>query len=104
MTGGYAQPNHYDTIVYALDIGVILAENGIGGEHLDLLRPAVDAMHRCRSRYEESGKFGLDGDGLQAIQSVAGLHEAQMAVATHGELKAAIDAMYRRVAQQKRMA
>lgn len=102
LTGGYAEKNHFDTIVYALNIGVILAESGIGAEYIELLRPASDAMQRCKERYLTSGKFGLDGEGLQAIRAVADLHEAQLAAATHAELQAAIDEMHRRLRMNKK--
>lgn len=101
LAGGYAEKNHFDTVVYALNIGVILAENGIGAEYLDLLRPASAAMARCKERYLKTERFGLDGDGLQAIRAVADLHEAQLAAATHGELAAAIDEMHRRIGTAK---
>lgn len=97
LTGGYAEKNHFDTIVYALNIGSILAANGLGAEYTDLLDPAKNAMQRCKDRYLQSGKFGLDGDGLQAIREVAGLHEAQVALATQGELEAAIGYMHQQL-------
>lgn len=99
ITGGYAQKNHFDTIVYALNIGSILAQNGIGTEYMDLIGPAKEAMLRCKERYLQNGRFGLDGEGLQAVRAVAGLHEAQIEIATQGELAAAIDEMHRRIAQ-----
>lgn len=101
ITGGRAQKNHFDTIVYALNIGTILAQNGIGTEYLDLIGPAKEAMLRCKERYLKTGRFGLDGEGLQAVRAVAGLHEAQIEVATHGELAAAIDEMHIRIAETK---
>jgi hypothetical protein len=104
MRGGFAQQCHFDTIVYALNIGVILAENGIGEEYLTMLGSAMNAMRRCKDRYLKIGKFGLDGDGLKALEAVADVHQAQMEVATQGELKAAIDEMYRRIEENKRRA
>lgn len=97
LTSGYAEKNHFDTIVYALNIGSILAQNGIGGDYIDLLPPASAAMVRCKERWQKTGKFGLDGEGLLAIRAVADLHEAQLAAATHAEPSAAIDEMHRRL-------
>lgn len=107
MTGGYAEEYHFDTICYALNVGQILAEHGLGQEYLSLIEPAIYAMQRARARYLAHGKFGLDGPGLVAITAVAGLHEEQMRIATHAELMSAVDEMHKRVAanpQQRRAA
>lgn len=104
MTGGHATQYHFDTIVYALNIGVILAERGLGSDYLDLLRPALAAMSRAKDRYLKLGKFGLDGDGLIAVRDVAGLHAEQIRLATQQELVDAIDTMHRVVAENKEAA
>jgi hypothetical protein len=98
ITGGYAEKTHFDTIVYALNIGSILAQNGIGAEYMELLGPAIQAMKRCKERWLATGRFGLDGDGLQAVIAAAEPHEAQLEMAKNGELVAAIDEMHRRLA------
>lgn len=100
MTGGFADTYHFDTIVYALNVGQILAERGLGEEYLSLIEPAIEAMQRARARYLAHGKFGLDGDGLAAISAVADLHEEQMRLATHAELMSAVDEMHKRVGSE----
>jgi hypothetical protein len=50
-----------------------------------------------KARYQEHGKFGLDGEGLQALRAFAELHEAQVRTTTHGELEDAIKEMHRRI-------
>lgn len=95
MTNGYADKVHFDTLAYALNIGGVLAANGIGEEYAELIPPAKAALNRCRDRWEKTGKFGLDGEGLQAIKDVADLHRAQMEVTTLAELEAAVDAMHK---------
>ena len=104
MTVGHATEYHFDTVVYALNIGVILAERGLGAEYLGLLRPALAAMGRAKERHRKHGKFGLDGDGLIAIRDVADLHAEQMRLATQGELVDAVDEMHRRVAGEEVLA
>ncbi|WP_025915814.1 hypothetical protein [Herminiimonas sp. CN] len=98
MTNGRATEYHLDTIIYALGIGVVLAENGIGGDHIELLRDATAGARRTKERYLRTGVIGLDGDALIAMRAVYDLHEAQLRLATHGELQAAIAEMHRRVA------
>ncbi|MGI4936308.1 MAG: hypothetical protein ACRYF5_06120 [Janthinobacterium lividum] len=97
MLDGRAEDNHFDSIVYALNVGLILAERGLGDQFLHLLEPALAAMHRVKRRHAERGKYLLDGDGLAAVKAVADLHRAQMEVATHQELCDAITEMHKRV-------
>lgn len=97
MTGGYAESYHLDTIIYALDIGVVLAENDLGGDHIELLREAMAGIGRTKVRYLDTGRMGLDGEALIAIRAAYDLHQEQMRLATMGELQAAISEMHRRV-------
>lgn len=99
MTGGYAEKSHFDTLVYAMDIGVILAERGIGEEYAESIMPAMNGLIRAKGRYLKTGKFGLDGEAVTALKAVADLHEAQLQVATRGQLEAAINEMHARIAQ-----
>lgn len=97
MTNGSANLTHFDTLVYAMNIAVILMEQGLGDEDIELIRAAQDGLARAKQRYLTRGKLGLDGDALQALKAAAIVHEAQIAVATHGELVDAINEMHARV-------
>lgn len=97
LCGGYAGALHADTIIYALNIGRLLAMRGIGRDYVDQINAAQSAMQRVKDRHAATGKYGLDGPGLSAIRAVAGLHEAQMALATQAELQAAVAEMHRRL-------
>lgn len=97
MIGGYASGKHFDTLVYAVNVARILADNGIGGEYEGLVEPALLAMQRCKQRFAHGGKYGLDGDGIQAMRAMAPLHEAQIEASTARELEAAVAEMHRRI-------
>lgn len=99
MTGGYAEGYHLDTIIYALAIGVVLLDNGLGGDDAAaVLLAAMDGVRRTKERYLATGAMGLDGAALVAIRAAYPVHEWQMREATMGELQAAINEMHRRVA------
>lgn len=97
MTTGSANLTHFDTLVYAMNIAVILMEQGLGDEDIELIRAAQDGLARAKARYLDRGKLGLDGDALQALKAAAIVHEAHVAVATRGELEDAINEMHARV-------
>ncbi len=98
MIEGRGTGGHFDTLVYACNIARILANNGIGKEYRHLIYPALCAMARCKVRWQRTGKFGLDGEGLQALRDMGPLHEAQIEVTTASELGAALKEMHRRLA------
>lgn len=101
MTNGYASPYHLDTVIYALNTGVILAGYGLGAEDLDLIATALDGVRRAQIRYQSTGKLGLDGDALVACRAAYVAHERQVKQATLGQLRSAVDEMYQRVEAQK---
>lgn len=94
---GRADAVHADTIIYALNIARLLVMRGLGGEYIEQINEAQEAMIRCHARHKATGRFGLDGPGLLAIRAVAGLHEAQIAQASQAELQGAIVEMHRRL-------
>jgi hypothetical protein len=104
LTSGRGTGKHYDVLVYACDISKILTDNDIGNAYSDMVSPALAALHRCRTRYDESGKWGLDGDGLQPLREMVELHRAQLEITTRAELQAAIAEMHRRLKQTSKSA
>lgn len=97
FANGVADGANYDTLAYGVNFGRLLGEMGLGGEYGDLIYDAMAAVHRIRVRFNETGKFGIDGEGLKALRDFAPLHEEQVRLATHAELDAAKDEMHRRV-------
>lgn len=98
MMAGRADQGHFDTLVYAVNIGRVLSDNGIGTEFEHLIDPAMGAMKRCKERMLRTKRIGLDADGIAALRDFGPLHEAQMETATAGEISAAITEMHRRIA------
>jgi len=97
---GRSTDDHADVLIYAVNIGYLLTEVSpdLGREHRStLIKDAMMAMQRARDRREKYGKYGLDGEGLQALRLFSDLHEVQLEVATQAELQACIEEMHRRI-------
>lgn len=104
MVHGYACEAHFDTLVYAVNLAVLLAEDDCGEQDADILGDAMAGIRRTKERYLTTGKFGLDGDALMAVRAAYGLHEAQVRSATLGQLSASIEEMHRRIESTKETA
>jgi hypothetical protein len=97
---GQATKANFDTLVYACNVGRILAENDLGDEYVGIIDAAVEAMSACSDRYdaEPAAGFHFTDEEMEAMKMFADLHEAQMEIATRAELEAAIKAMHIRLA------
>lgn len=93
FTSGMATEYHFGVITAALNTSAGLVKQGLGDEYSALLEPALAALRRARVRHDKTGKYGFDGEGLQAIRDAAELHEAHLAVATRYDLARVIREM-----------
>lgn len=101
MTGGYAVSSHFDALVYALNLGVLLSGDDVGMADIELLADAMEGIRRTKDRFMKTDKFGLDGESLKAVRAAYVFHEAQIRSVTRGAWAAAIDEMHRRIADSK---
>jgi hypothetical protein len=105
LTSGFADGYHLDTIIYALGVAVVLADQrDIGDACIGQLRVAMAGIGRTKTRFLETGRMGVDGPALVAVRAAYHIHERQMQLHTMGELQEAIGEMYRRVEAGKVLA
>lgn len=83
-----------------LDIASALAESDIGAEHLPTIRDALDGMQRAKERAQRTGRWALDGDALNAVRTALNIHDAQVGIATKGDMRAAMAEVERRIDAQ----
>ncbi len=99
LTKGAANEESWSCVVCALNIGLVMAERGIGAEYeLDLVA-ALDGAFRAKVRSARTGSFRLDGDAIQAINHALKIHDAQMEVASRAQVTAAMEQVHARMAQ-----
>ena len=97
MIGGAADELQWSTCVCSLDIALILAENGIGKEHIPAINEALEGAFRAKVRHSKIGVWGFDGAAIQAIKDAYIIHEAQIEMATKEEMRDAIYEVRRRI-------
>lgn len=85
-----ANEESWSCVVCALNIGMALAESGIGGEYEKDIVKALDGAFRAKIRSANSGTFRLDGEAIQDIEHALHVHDAQMELASRSEVTAAM--------------
>lgn len=66
----------------------------------DEIEKAQDAMNRCRERYLKHGRFGFDGEGLQAMEYAIEAHEEILVHSSPKQMQDAADVVRRVLLKQ----
>ncbi|GJH00245.1 hypothetical protein [Paraburkholderia terrae] len=80
----------FKDVAAAILIAQRFAEIGIAPTFAGEIEKALAALHRVQSRAIKTGRWLLDGDGLKDVTRGMVIYEAQMEVATYGQLREAI--------------
>ena len=76
---GRASFRQWQDLVDAMNLCETMAEEGIGPDALDACHVAEKALFESAKRFERVGKFGLTGEGIQAVREVLEYHDLQRA-------------------------
>jgi hypothetical protein len=96
---GDANEEAWSCVACALNVGLVLCEKGIGAEYEQTLVTALDATFRAKIRSTKVGNFRLDGEGLRDIETALLVHDQQMSIAKRWEVTAAMQVIYKRLAE-----
>lgn len=97
MLNGHADEQNWSTIVCSLNIGLIMAEKGIGQEYEPQFNIALEGAFRAKIRGDRTGAWGFDGPAIQAIKEAFSIHEAQIELATKAQILDAMHEVHRRI-------
>lgn len=81
----------------AINIGMLLCEDGIGAEWIDVFLKAQDFIFHASARGYRRGSYRLDGNGIAAVTAALDVHDAQLEVALRGDLAKAERTMIARI-------
>ena len=98
MKGGTATPDDMGTLCIVCNACMILGEK-IGEECVTLAKTAMHALARAEQRLLDHGHYGLDGEGLQAIEDCIDLHDQLLSLVTPQQMTRAYDEMRKRIAR-----
>lgn len=87
----------WHTLAAAVNVSLVLCEKEIGGEHLDAIKTAQDALIEILERQRRTGRWVFSGAGYVAITNAIAIHEVQLANITRDSARAAMLEVRRRV-------
>lgn len=80
----------WDEVTNSVNVALLLAEDGYGIEHQDVFIRGQEALVRAYIRNMKTGKWRLDGEGIQAVRDALYLHDQQCELVSNGDyIKAA---------------
>lgn len=75
LKNGRGDQGDFDRVATAVNLAAVRAES-IDDLLVQTMELAQDALHACKARYQQCGRFGFDGLGLQAMTDAMDAHEA----------------------------
>jgi hypothetical protein len=87
----------WHTLAAAVNVSLVLCERGVGGEHLDAIKAAQDALIDILERQRRTGRWAFTGAAYTALAHAVAIHEAQLAAITRDGARAAMLEVRRRV-------
>ncbi len=94
---GKADEHAFHNLAAAVNVSLVLCERGIGEEYLDLVKRAQDALLRLYQRGRQSGRWVMDGPGLNDLREAIDLHEQHLALVSRAEAANAMREVMRRI-------
>lgn len=97
LARGVADANDWNNINQAINMSIIFAECGVGNEWLPQILAARDAIAACVLRFQKSGRIGVTGDELKAINEGIDVHDNQITVVRGKDVDYAAKELNRRL-------
>ena len=97
MTQGRGDKDQWDRLVGAINIALVMCEQGIGNEFRDDLNAAREAPLECGKRGAKTGRFVFTGDELRAMNEAMDCHDAQLTNVRAIDVDRAADEVIRRL-------
>ena len=81
------------TLSCSLNVALMLAEGGNRQDAVQDITRAQEAMLRSRDRAERTGKWALDGEGIQQVKRALAIHDDQIEQSTRKAIIAALQTL-----------
>lgn len=74
---GTAGREDWRALADMLNLTETMASEGVGREALPFCQQAQMALERAHDRFKATGRYGMDGPGLEALRELYAWHDAQ---------------------------
>lgn len=97
LLGGHGSEQAWSTLACALNVALLLCEQGIAPSYLQTIQLAQAALLSSRERAQRKGRWAFSGDEARVVMRACAIHDEQISRATRGQITAAIEEVHRRV-------
>jgi len=87
ITKGMGTVSDWRSLVDLLNLSEVMAKSGVGPEVLPICAKAQEGLHKAAMRFQQTGKMGLDGLGIQAIRELIEYADLQQGSITRSEFE-----------------
>lgn len=87
ITRGKGTIQDWRTLVDVLNLSEVMGKAGLGPEVLPVCAKVQESLHKAAMRYQETGKMGLDGLGIQAVRDLIEYADLQQASISRAEFE-----------------
>lgn len=96
LAQGTGDREEWNRLVGAINVAVVLSQQGIGPEYFDTMLAGQDALLALGVRSVKTGRFVFTGDELRAMNAALEAHDLQLLVCRAIDLDRAADEVIRR--------
>jgi len=98
LRNGIGDWDDYQTIRAAANIVMVRAKE-IGSDCVAIVKPAANALVRCKVRFEKMGRWGLDGPAMSELADMICLYQQMLELSTPLQIKQAMKETLRLIDQ-----
>lgn len=82
---GKANKEDWKLLADVVNIAETMSVEGVGREALPAIEAAQGALERAHDRFTDTGRYGIDGPGLEALRGLYEWHDAQRTAIARSE-------------------
>jgi hypothetical protein len=97
LLSGRGTEQAWATLACALNVALILCEQGVAESYLTTIQRAQDALLLTRERAQRVNRWAFSGDEARAVMRACAIHDEQISRATRGQIVSALEEVHRRV-------
>lgn len=97
MVQGRGSKEMWDRLVGAVNIAIVMCEQGIGNEYREQLVAAMQALLACGVRSVKKDRFAFTGDEMAVMNEALEIHDAQLVNIRAIDVDRAADEVARRL-------
>jgi len=104
MARGVGDEHDWDRLNGAINMALVMTEQGIGPEYRDEFKAASQAMLACVRRALKTNRYLFTGEELQAMNTALSSHDAQMTCIRSIDVERAANEVMRRLTHRVNVA